>query len=39
MNQIPIEESNNRELKKKQIFVIEDIHKEQKKIKNAIPAF
>lgn len=39
MNQKLIEESKNREIKTKQIFVIDEISKEAKKIKNAIPAF
>ncbi len=39
MNQELIEEFKNREIKAKQIFVIDEISKEEKKIKNAIPAF
>lgn len=39
MNQELIEEFKNREIKAKQIFVIDEISKEAKKIKNAIPAF
>ena len=39
MNQELIEEFKNREIKAKQIFVIDKISKEAKKIKNAIPAF
>ena len=38
MNQELIEEFKNREIKAKQ-FVIDEISKEAKKIKNAIPAF
>ena len=39
MNQELIEEFKNREIKAKQIFAIDEIFKEEKKIKNAIPAF
>ena len=39
MNQELIEEFKNREIKAKQIFVIDEISKEVKKIKNAIPTF
>lgn len=39
MNKELIEEFKNREIKAKQIFVIDEISKKAKKIKNAIPAF
>ena len=39
MNQKLIEEFKNREIKAKQIFAVDEISKEAKKIKNAIPAF